>query len=62
MIAKVGVWAMRNFLKSVLRDECGGETMEYSLIAALLVIASLMVMSKIGVKAVARWTSIDDAL
>ncbi|HEX8524384.1 MAG TPA: hypothetical protein VF669_19165 [Tepidisphaeraceae bacterium] len=53
---------MRKVIESVLRDECGGETLEYSLIAALLVIAGLMVMTKLGVKAAARWTSLEEAL
>jgi Flp pilus assembly pilin Flp len=45
-----------------LRDECGGETLEYSLIAALIVIGAIMIMSKLGVKAVARWSSIEEVL
>jgi Flp pilus assembly pilin Flp len=51
-----------SIVKGIITDERGGETLEYSLVVALLVIAGLMIMSRMGVKAVARWTSIERAL
>ena len=51
-----------SIVKGIIADERGGETLEYSLVVALLVIAGLMIMSRMGVKAVARWSTIERAL
>ncbi len=56
---------MRKFssiLGHLVRDEQGGETLEYALVLALLVIGAIMLLSKMGVRAVARWSSIEQAL
>ncbi len=53
---------IKSLIGRVLRDEAGGETLEYSLIAGLIIIAAIMVMSKLGVKAVARWSSIEEVI
>ena len=54
--------AFSSIFHRIVTDERGGETLEYSLVVALLVIAGLMIMSRMGVKAVARWTTIERAL
>ena len=56
---------MRSLLSvvcNVMRDETGGEVLEYALIVGLIVIAGIMFMGKMGVKVLAKWTSIDDSL
>ena len=53
---------LNSILGRLLRDEQGGETLEYALIMALLVIGAIIFMGKMGVKGVARWTSIDQSL
>ena len=44
-----------------LRDENGGEILEYVLIAGLIVIAAIAVITAIGGKVLARWNSINAA-
>ena len=51
-----------NLLKRVLRDEQGGEVLEYALIAGLIVVAAIAVITSVGGKVVARWTSMDGSL
>ena len=51
-----------NLLKRVVRDEQGGEVLEYALIAGLIVVAAIAVITSVGGKVVARWTSMDSSL
>ena len=49
-------------LANVIRDENGGEVLEYALIAGLIVVAAIAVISSVGGKVVARWTSRNTSL
>ena len=49
-------------LQSVLRDESGGEVLEYALIAGLIVMAAIGVIGKIGTKVLARWGSLNSSM
>ena len=49
-------------LSAVLRDEAGGEVLEYALIAGLIVVAAIAVITSVGGKVVARWTSLNGSL
>jgi Flp pilus assembly pilin Flp len=49
-------------LRGLLHDECGGEVLEYALIASLIVVAAIAVMTQIGSKIVARWTSLNSKM
>jgi len=51
--------AMRNLSKTFLRDERGGEVMEYALIAGLIIVAAIAVIGAVGTKVVAHWTSLN---
>jgi Flp pilus assembly pilin Flp len=49
-------------LKRLLTDESGGEVLEYALIAGLIVVASIAMIAKVGVKVLARWGSLDSSM
>ncbi len=45
-----------------LRDETGGEVLEYALIAGLIVVAAIAIIGSVGTKVVGRWTSVNSKL
>jgi Flp pilus assembly pilin Flp len=51
-----------NVLRRVVRDENGGEVLEYALIAGLIVVAAIAVITSVGGKVVARWTSLNSSM
>jgi Flp pilus assembly pilin Flp len=51
-----------NALVNVLKDEQGGEVLEYALIAGLIVVAALAVISSVGTKVLARWGSLNSSM
>jgi len=53
---------MLNRFKQLIADERGGEVLEYALIAGLIVVAAIAVISSVGGKVVARWTSLNSSL
>ena len=56
---------MRNMMRlgaRLLRDEQGGEVLEYSLIAGLIVVAAISVIHTVGTKVLARWSSLNNSL
>jgi Flp pilus assembly pilin Flp len=52
----------RNVVAKVLRDEQGGEVLEYALIAGLIIVAAIAVITSVGGKVVARWNSLDSSI
>ena len=52
---------MKSF-KRFLSDEQGLETVEYAIIAGLIVVALIAIITSIGGKVKARFQSLDDAL
>jgi pilus assembly protein Flp/PilA len=53
---------MRNLLNKLVRDEQGGEVLEYALIAGLIVVAAIAVIGAVGTKVAARWTSLNSSM
>ena len=53
---------MKTMLKKLLRDEHGGEVLEYALIAGLIVVAAIAMIKLVGGKVLARWTSVEEGL
>ncbi len=53
---------MKNLLKKLVKDEQGGEVLEYALIAGLIVVAAIAVISSVGDAVLAKWTSVEDGL
>jgi Flp pilus assembly pilin Flp len=52
----------KNTLKRLVRDEAGGEVMEYALILGLILVACIVVIAAVGTKVLARWNSVDSSL
>jgi Flp pilus assembly pilin Flp len=53
--------AMRNLVAKLVKDEQGGEVLEYALIAGLIVVAAIAVIGSVGTKVLARWKSLDNS-
>jgi Flp pilus assembly pilin Flp len=51
--------AIANFVSKLVKDEQGGEVLEYALIAGLIVVAAIAVIGAVGGKVLARWTSLN---
>jgi Flp pilus assembly pilin Flp len=48
--------------KRLIRDDRGGEVLEYALIAGLIVVAAIAVIAAVGSQVVATWTSANSAM
>jgi Flp pilus assembly pilin Flp len=48
--------------KGLVRDERGGEVLEYALIAGLIVVAAVVVIGSVGTKVLARWNSVNSGM
>ena len=49
-------------IHELIRDEQGGEVLEYALIAGLIVVAALSVIMTVGTKVTAKWQSLDSGM
>ena len=54
--------AMKNLVSKLVKDEQGGEVLEYALIAGLISIAAITVIGAVGTKVVARWTTVNSSM
>jgi Flp pilus assembly pilin Flp len=54
--------ALRNLVVRLIKDERGGEVLEYALIAGLIVVAAIAVIGTVGTKVLARWNSLNSGL
>ena len=52
---------MRTVL-NFIRDERGGEVLEYALIVGLIVVAAIAAVTSVGTKVLAKWTSLDSSI
>jgi len=52
--------AIANVVGNLVRDEQGGEVLEYALIAGLIVVAAIATITAVGTKVLARWTSLNN--
>lgn len=52
---------MVNLLGKLVREQDGGEVLEYALIAGLIVVAAIAAISVVGTKVLARWNSLSGA-
>lgn len=53
---------MKNLLNKLVKDERGGEVLEYALIAGLIVVAAIAVISQVGDAVIAKWQSVETGL
>jgi pilus assembly protein Flp/PilA len=51
-----------HWIASLLRDEQGGEVLEYALVAGLIVIAAIATIASVGGKVLARWNSLNGSM
>ncbi len=49
-------------LKKLMRDENGGEVLEYALITGLIVVAAIAVITTVGGKVLGRWESVNASI
>ena len=49
-------------LNRLIRDEQGGEVLEYALIAGLIIVGAIALITSVGTKVLARWTSLNSSL
>jgi Flp pilus assembly pilin Flp len=54
--------AIKNWLVGLVKDERGGEVLEYALIAGLIVVACIAVIGTVGTKVLAKWTGVSNGL
>jgi Flp pilus assembly pilin Flp len=54
--------AIKNLLVKVIKDEQGGEVLEYALIAGLIIVAAIAVIGAVGTKVLARWNSLNSGM
>jgi Flp pilus assembly pilin Flp len=54
--------AMTKLLGKMVRDEQGGEVLEYALIAGLIIVAAIAVIGSVGTKVLARWNSLNNSM
>ena len=53
---------MKALFTKLVKDEQGGEVLEYALIAGLIVVAAIAVITSVGTKVLGRWTSLNSSL
>ena len=53
---------LTRLLRDVFCDESGGETIEYALVAGLIIVAAIAIISAVGNKVLARWSSVNSSL
>jgi pilus assembly protein Flp/PilA len=53
---------MKRIASTLLRDERGGEILEYALIAGLIVVAAIAVITAVGGKVLGRWNSLNSRM
>ena len=53
---------MKAIVQKFVKDEQGGEILEYALIAGLIVVAAIAVIGAVGTKVLARWTSLNNGM
>jgi Flp pilus assembly pilin Flp len=52
---------LRSLFVDLVKDENGGEVLEYALIAGLIVVAAIAAIGVVGTKVLARWNSLSGA-
>jgi Flp pilus assembly pilin Flp len=53
---------MKTLVSKFIRDEAGGEVIEYALILGLIIVACIAVLGTFGTKVLARWDSTNESL
>jgi Flp pilus assembly pilin Flp len=48
--------------RRLIRDDRGGEVIEYALILGLILVACIAIIGAVGTKVLARWTSVNNSM
>jgi Flp pilus assembly pilin Flp len=51
-----------NALRDLVRNEQGGEVIEYALIAGLIIVVAIATITAVGGKVVAYWSSVNSSM
>ena len=51
-----------NTLIRLLRQESGGEVVEYALLACVIVVGAIAIVGAVGNKVLARWTPVNSSM
>jgi len=54
--------AIAKLVGSLVKDEQGGEVLEYALIVGLIVVAAIATITSVGTKVLARWNSLNSSM
>ncbi|HEX5244596.1 MAG TPA: Flp family type IVb pilin [Tepidisphaeraceae bacterium] len=54
--------AALNLVAKMLKDEQGGEVLEYALIVGLIVVAAIAAITSVGTKVLAKWNSLNSSM
>ena len=54
--------ALKSLIVRLVKDEPGGEVLEYALVAGLIVVAAIAVIGSVGTKVLARWNSLNSSM
>jgi len=54
--------SLMSLVKKLVRDEQGGEVLEYALVAGLIVVLSIALIGAVGTKVLGRWTSLNNSM
>jgi pilus assembly protein Flp/PilA len=49
-------------LLMLMKDQQGGEALEYALVAGMIVVGAMATIACVGTKLVARWTSLNNSI
>lgn len=53
---------LTNLVRRLVRDEQGGEVLEYALIAGLIIVVSIVAIGAVGTKVLQRWNSVNSGM
>lgn len=53
---------LKQTFKRMVRDEQGGEVIEYALILGLIVVVAIGIIAGVGTKVLARWSAVDEGM
>jgi len=53
---------LARFLQRLIRDESGGEVIEYALVLGLVIVVAIVAIMAFGAKVLARWQSVDSSM
>jgi len=62
LFGRIIMKAIHSFVSKLVKDEQGGEVLEYALIAGLIVVAAIAVIGSVGGKVLARWNSLNSSM